>query len=288
MKKKEGTGPVQYLAPLLNALKELGGSGAPDEVVDRIAEDLKLPIEIQNDLLDSGEPRYRNQVRWARMYLVREGYIDSSEHGVWKLTPAGLKTTLSLEASKQIYQKWNQFFAEERRAKSKVTTMPETDSDGTEPSSDGYRSDVIELLRSMSPPGFERFAQLLLRKAGFTQVMVTGKSGDGGIDGYGILQVNELVSFKVLFQCKRYKGSVPAKQIRDFRGALGGRSDKGILLTTGTFTADARKEATRDGVPSIELIDGGKLVEMLCKYNLGLKPMPTFEIDEGFFSQFQA
>jgi restriction system protein len=140
----------------------------------------------------------------------------------------------------------------------------------------------------MSPPGFERFAQLLLRKAGFTQVMVTGKSGDGGIDGYGILQVNELVSFKVLFQCKRYKGSVPAKQIRDFRGALGGRSDKGILLTTGTFTADARKEATRDGVPSIELIDGGKLVEMLCKYNLGLKPMPTFEIDEGFFSQFQA
>jgi restriction system protein len=118
-------------------------------------------------------------------------------------------------------------------------------------------------------------------------VTITGRSGDGGIDGIGILQVNSLVSFKVLFQCKRYTGSVTPSQVRDFRGAMMGRADKGIIITTGSFTSDARKEAVRDGVPPIELVDGEKLVNMLEQLELGLKPQRTFDVDPTFFDQFK-
>jgi restriction system protein len=117
---------------------------------------------------------------------------------------------------------------------------------------------------------------------------VTGRSGDGGIDGSGTLQLNSLVSIKVLFQCKHYKDSVSPSQIRDFRGAMQGRADKGIVITTGTFTSQARREASRDGVPAIELIDGGRLVAMLESLKLGLIPKQTFDIDERFFEEFRS
>jgi restriction system protein len=126
-----------------------------------------------------------------------------------------------------------------------------------------------------------------LREAGFTQVTVTGQSGDGGIDGYGTLQINDLVSFKVLFQCKRYTKSVSSPEVRDFRGAMAGRADKGIVITTGTFTAEAKKEASRDGVPPIELIDGERLIDMLENLEIGLKPVTTYEVDHGFFTEFR-
>jgi restriction system protein len=135
---------------------------------------------------------------------------------------------------------------------------------------------------------FERLSQRILREAGFTQVIVTAKSGDEGIDGYGTLQINPLVSFRVLFQCKRYRKSVSPSHVRDFRGAMSGRADKGIIVTTGTFTAEARREASRDGVPPIELIDGEKLVEMLEKLELGLSPIKAYEIDESFFNEFKS
>jgi restriction system protein len=150
-----------------------------------------------------------------------------------------------------------------------------------------YADEVASLLRALPAHGFERFCQRLLRESGLEQVTVTGRSGDGGIDGIGILQVNDLVSFKVLFQCKRYSGSVSASQIRDFRGAMSGRTDKGIYLTTGTFTDDAKAEAVREGVPPIELLDGEKLISMLERLRLGLKQVTTFEVDEAFFDEFR-
>lgn len=151
-----------------------------------------------------------------------------------------------------------------------------------------YRDEALGLLLSLPPSGFERLSQRLLREAGFTQVVVTGQSGDGGIDGHGTLQINPLVSFKVLFQCKRYQGSVSASQVRDFRGAMAGRADKGIILTTGSFTAEARREASRDGVPPIELIDGEKLLDMLETLELGLVPIKTYQVDPAFFKEFQS
>ena len=134
-----------------------------------------------------------------------------------------------------------------------------------------HRTKLIEVLQALSPSGFERLCQRLLREAGFEQVTVTGRSGDGGIDGHGVLGLNAFVSFKVLFQCKRYQGSVTPGDVRDFRGALQGRADKGIILTTGSFTSEARREAARDGAPPIELVDGEKLVRLFEELELGAK-----------------
>ena len=287
-KKDEGAQFVRYFGPLLDALRGLGGSAKADEAVDRVAEDLKVPDEVLNETLPSGGSRFRNQVAWARFYLVREGLIDSSKHGVWSLTEQGFKARLSFEEARQLFLKWVKIFQEQRKLKEQNEPVAEQVAEGTGAPSKDYREEVLELLLAIPPAGFERLSQRLLREAGFTQVVVTGQSGDGGIDGFGILQVNPLVSFKVLFQCKRYAKSVAPSQVRDFRGAMSGRADKGIIITTGTFTAEARREATRDGAPPIELIDGEKLIDMLEKLELGLRAVTTFEVERSFFNEFKA
>ena len=154
------------------------------------------------------------------------------------------------------------------------------------PSND-YRDVILELIRSLPPEGFERLCQRILRESDFIQVVVTGRSGDEGIDGYGTLQINPFVSFKVLFQCKRYSKSVSSGHVRDFRGAMQGRADKGIIITTGTFTAEAQREASRDGAPPIELVNGMALIGMLEKLEIGLKPIQTYQPDFAFFVEFQ-
>jgi len=287
-KKDEGAQFVRYFGPLLDALRKLGGSGTPDEVVERIATDLGLPDEVQNDLLPSGGPRFRNQVAWARFYLVREGLLDSSKRGVWSLTEKGRTTSLTHEQAREIFLRWIKIFQEQRRAKAEAEEpIAEQVAEGTGAPSKDYRAETIDLLLGLPPAGFERLSQRLLREAGFIQVVVTGQSGDGGIDGHGTLQINPLVSFKVLFQCKRYAKSVSPSHVRDFRGAMAGRADKGIIITTGSFTTEARREASRDGVPPIELIDGEKLVDMLENLELGLRPVTTYELDHSFFSEFR-
>jgi restriction system protein len=150
-----------------------------------------------------------------------------------------------------------------------------------------HNRDLLNILKSLPPSGLERICQRLLRECGFEQVTVTGKTGDGGIDGIGLVQVSAFVSFKVLFQCKRYQGAVSASTVRDFQGACGGRADKGIIMTTGTFTQDAKKEARRDGAVPIELVDGERIVDMFEKKELGLKPIKTYAIDEKFFEEFR-
>lgn len=218
---------------------------------------------------------------------AREGLLDSSKHGVWSLTDKGLKTSLTPEQSKQIFLKWAKIFQEQRKQKEKTEQIAEQVAEGTGAISKDYREEVLDLLLNISPKGFERLAQRLLREAGFVQVVVTGETGDGGIDGFGTLQINPLVSFKVLFQCKRYAKSVSPSQVRDFRGAMSGRADKGIIITTGSFTAEAKREATRDGAPPVELIDGEKLLDMMEKLELGLKPVTTYEVEHSFFNEFK-
>ena len=151
-----------------------------------------------------------------------------------------------------------------------------------------WQNELLDVLLNMAPDKFERLCQRLLRESGFQQVNVTGKTGDGGIDGNGLLQINPFVSFQVLFQCKRYSGSVSVSQVRDFRGAMMGRADKGIIMTTGTFTSDAKREAVRDGVPPIELVNGEKLLDMFEQLELGLEPVTTYEVDNEFFDEFKS
>jgi restriction system protein len=286
-KKKEGAQFVRYFGPLLDALRELGGSARPAEASERVAMNLKLSQDEQDELLASGSPRFHNAVQWARFYLVREGHIDGSKKGVWSLTPIGWKTHLSHEQSRSIFLKWVDIFAKARKNKVVSETPDDVDIDDTvvdTPTS--YRARVLEILRSIPPDAFERLCQRLLRESDFTSVTVTGRSGDGGIDGIGILQINPFVSFRVLFQCKRYTGSVSPSQVRDFRGAMLGRADKGIIITTGTFTQEARKEAFRDGAPPLELVDGDALIDMFEHLKFGLQPRITYEVDDRFFASF--
>jgi restriction system protein len=285
---------VKYFGPVLHALQQLGGSGRPDEVRTVIAQELKLSEEQQAEPLPSkAQPRFDNQVHWARFYLSKAGFLDSSKRGVWALTEKGRSTRpLSDSDARNVFREVSAGFAQSKSAKAQPIDVvsaedqpiPPTDAETIQ---QDYRDEIAANLQSLSPSGFERFCQRLLRESGFQEVSITGRSGDGGIDGIGILQVNALVSFKVLFQCKRYVGSVVVGQIRDFRGAMMGRADKGIMITTGSFTADARKEAVRDGVPPLELVDGEKLVDMLEKLELGLKPRTTYEVDSEFFKSFR-
>jgi restriction system protein len=286
---EEGARFVRYFGPLLDAVRALGGSGTPDEVVERIAADLQIPDSVQNELLPSGEPRLRNQVAWARFYLVRDGLVDSSKRGVWSLTERGRGTSLSPEQAREIFLKWVRIFQERRKAR---TGAPEAVAEQVENEPDAprtdYRAEVLQLMLSLPAAGFEQLCRRVLREAGFVQVTVTGRSGDQGIDGFGTLQINLLVSFQVLFQCKRYRESVGASQVRDFRGAMAGRADKGMIITTGTFTAEARREASRDGVPPSELIDGDKLIKLLENLELGLRKVATYEIDAAFFNSMSS
>ena len=194
---------------------------------------------------------------------------------------------VTVQQAGEIFSRWVKVFDGQRKSKpTDAEPIAEQVAEASGATSKDYRTEALEVLLALPPYGFERLAQRLLREAGFTQVAVTGKTGDGGIDGYGTLQINHLVSFKVLFQCKRYAKSVSSPQVRDFRGAMAGRADKGIIITTGTFTAEAKREATRDGVPPIELIDSDKLLDMLESLELGLRPVTTFEVDHGFFAEF--
>jgi restriction system protein len=276
---------VQYFDPVLQALKQLGGSARPGEVVEVVAR-LKGVSEAQRqEVLQSGALRFDNQVAFARQYLVWGGYLDSSKRGVWSLTEKGLACP-GLSDTEAI-----QVFREQHALHSSAARKDEADAaDGEAPLAElpeGYKAQLLNVLRHLPPGGFERLCQRLLRESDFEQVQVTGRSGDGGIDGIGIVKVNAFVTFKVLFQCKRYAGGVSAGHVRDFRGAMQGRADKGIILTTGTFTKDAHAEAVRDGVPPIELVDGEQLVELFEQLELGLLPRKTYDVDAVFFEQFR-
>ena len=277
----------RFLNPILDVLRELGGSGRAGEVIDLVIDKLNIPEEELGDKIKSGQSRIKNQIQWARLLLAKTGYLDSSERGVWTSTEKGSTATFSDRDLLGLYGQ-RKALSRKYRINRRQTIDDCVPTDPEEPvDASNYRTALLEILRNISPGGFERLCQRLLRESGFEQVTVTGKSGDGGIDGIGILQVNAFVSFSVLFQCKRYQGAVSASQVRDFRGAMLGRADKGIIMTTGQFSSDAKKEARRDGVPPIELVDGEKMIDMFEHLELGLKPVKTYEIDEKFFEEFR-
>jgi len=284
---KQGSEFARFLGPIVAVLREMGGSGTTAEVTDRAIEYLKIPPDEQAAELESGASRVRNQVQWARLYLVRGGLLDASRRGVWTLTDKASSLDLSsfdFESLRRKVSKQLQSRQAHRRHRKEALDLEDSDVIESDPD---YRTRVLDIVRSISPSGFERLCQRLLRESGFEQVSVTGRSGDGGIDGVGVLQINPFVSFSVLFQCKRYQGSVTPSQVRDFRGAMMGRADKGIIITTGSFTVEAKKEARRDGVPPIELVAGEDLVRLFESRELGLKALTTYIVDESFFEDFE-
>jgi restriction system protein len=279
------------LLPTVQALKMLGGSSTTEEIYDKVAQILNLPdhvLEIPHGNTSQGEVEYR--LVWSRTYLKKYGLIENSARGVWSL----VSTSIDLENldAKDIVKSIKE--ADKKKIAPKDAFVPVEMSDDLESGVSaealeevGWHQQLHNLLLSMSPDAFERLTQRMLRESGFIQVQVTGKSGDGGIDGVGIARISGFLSFHVLFQCKRYQGSVTASQVRDFRGAMQGRTDKGLLITTGAFTRDAMKEATRDGAPPIDLIDGEQLVLRLKELGLGVKitMVESVEVDANWFKK---
>jgi restriction system protein len=255
-----------FMNPLLQALKELGGSGTIEEINTKVIELVGLSdeqLEIIHDPERGSQTEVEYRLAWARTYLKRYGVIDNSSRGVWALTAKGRETDhVSPQAVKRL------MMAEQRK---KAETVVEKDELEITNGQLAWHEELMNVLLNMEPAAFERLTQRLLRESGFIQVEVTGRSGDGGIDGKGIMRLGGLLSFHVIFQCKRYRGAVSAAQVRDFRGAMVGRADKGLLITTGNFTKDAVREATRDGAPAIDLVDGEQLVEKLRELALGVQ-----------------
>ncbi|HEY5993342.1 MAG TPA: restriction endonuclease [Gallionellaceae bacterium] len=286
---------VNWFGPLLDALRDLGDSGKPREVSNRIAINLNLSDEILDKTLKSGGSRFHNQVAWARQYLVWEGLIDDSRYGTWKLTERGRKTFLTPDEARSIFlnrvainqanRKSRELPLVSEKALAEITNevSPENSESSDSPS-------LIDVLRGLSPEGFEKICRELLRESGFENVEVTGRGADDGIDGFGTLEVNPFVTFRVLFQCKRYRegNAVSRAQVGDFRNAMIGRAEKGIMMTTSTFTNAAIQEASREGAPKIELVDGVKLVQMFERVELGLKKRIVYDVDLSFFEKYRS
>jgi restriction system protein len=219
--------------------------------------------------------------------------LTNSARGVWTVTDAG--TALLNDRSiddrakrEHVRALWAGYQAERRRTDRHRRQRKQVVPRDMEPSEDSdWKTQLLEQLMGMPPDRFERLAQRLLREADFDSVNVIGRSGDGGIDVVGVYRLG-LVSFPVFVQCKRYRGSVPVGAVRDLRGAMTGRGDKGLLVTTGTFTAEARREATRDGAPPLDLIDGERLCVLLKQYELGVRTdtrtVEEVSIESSFFS----
>jgi restriction system protein len=260
--------------PLLNALSNLGGSGSIDEIYEKVVELEDIDEEIlstPHNLEKSNQTEVAYRLAWARTYLRKYGFLENSSRGVWTLTLKA-KDEVSVKPN-DVLKYVRQLDKSEPKQKKKNTqgSIELKDSEAPEEAK-LWKEELHHLLtQEISPDAFERLTQRLLRESGFVQVEVTGRSHDGGIDGKGIVRINGFMSFHVIFQCKKYQGSVSSSAIRDFRGAMVGRADKGLFITTGTFTSSAIKEATRDGAPPIDLVDGEHLAEKLKELNLGVK-----------------
>jgi restriction system protein len=285
MKKSNSVLPTFYsmFVPIIQVLQEMGGSGTTEEIYEHVIQILNLNdsvLEVLHKNTSYSEVKYR--LIWSRTYLKKYGLIENSSRGIWSLvSPSVDVEKLDRREIIRAVKESEKFkvFPEDtlEEAVETIETTEELE----------WHQQLHKLLLSLDPSAFERLAQRLLRESGFVQVQVTGKSGDGGIDGVGIARINGFLSFHVLFQCKRYQGSVSSSHIRDFRGAMQGRTDKGLFITTGTFTRDAIKEATRDGAPPIDLIDGEQLVQRLKELGLGVKieMVESIEVDINWFAK---
>ncbi len=256
--------------PVLIALHHLGGSGTNSEIEEQIIKTLNLTNEEIEDKHRGNTSKLAYRAAWARTYLKNLGLIENSSRAVWALTPEGNKISNidKVEAIKSVRGKpYRPTKINEHKLKQSQELNDLT-----------WEEEIIDIIKTIEPDAFERLCQRVLRELGFNNVEVTGKSGDGGVDGVGVIKLGGVLSFHVVFQCKRYAGSVSSSAIRDFRGAMIGRADKGLFLTTGTFTRDAKLEAQRDGAPPIDLIDGNDFAEKLKELKLGVNIQEVEEV----------
>lgn len=267
------------------ALKALGGSGKNNEINEKSAELLDLPDEVYSiPHIKSSITEINYRLAWARTLLKNYGAIENSARSVWSIT-SKFSDVDSVDGT----------FIEHNCKNTKLTSESEQDATIEEQLEEvgvdvpeevrPWRIKLYNVLVNMNPYAFERLTQRLLRECGFDDVRVTKKSGDGGIDGTGKLKINGICSFNIAFQCKRYQGTVGAPDIRDFRGSLTTDIEKGVFITTGTFSKQAIEEAYTPGKKQIDLINGEEFITKLAELSIGVKEIKDYEIDEEYFNR---
>ena len=277
----------ELMNPLIAALRDLGGSGSINEIYERVIRNLNLSEEVLAVLHDqdaSNQTEVFYRLAWARTYLKKYGTLTNSTRGIWSL----VKLDIAPVDPKSVVRTVRENDKKNKQAKNATGTPSTADETGTPAEVQPWRTKLYHVLtKIIDPASFERLIQRLLRESGFVQVEVTGRTGDGGIDGKGIARIHGFMSFHVVFQCKRYSGVVSASHVRDFRGAMVGRADKGLFITTGSFSRDAVKEATRDGAPPIDLVDGDQLADKLKEFSLGIETemIENVTVDEAWFKE---
>src|SRR5260370_10178387 len=282
MEKLSGPEFVRLFAPLLDTLRDLGNSARPKEVNAKIAERLHVSDAELDRVNKNGLSRFDNAFAWAQFYLAKAGLIDTSRRGVWTLTEAGRQTRLDHDSALRLFQEVAKTFRSGQKAESVDETQVPEEKAEEQP----FRGAMTRTVHALSAGGFERLCSLILREVGFEEVAVTGRSGDGGIDGFGILRTNRLVTDRVLFQCKRHTKQVSPAYIREFRGAMHNRADRGIFLATSTFSVEAKREASREGAAPIELVDLDGLISLLTDLRLGVTARTAFTVDHSFFRDY--
>lgn len=149
---------------------------------------------------------------------------------------------------------------------------------------------LLDMVKQFTPKKFEGFSRKLLSKMGIAFDNEKGimMSNDHGIDGYGIFESDEFRTNKVVIQCKRYtEGHIGEPEIDKFRGVISKFSaDYGIFVTTTHFSENAKKAANQAN-PTITLIDGQRLINLIVKYGLGVSeiPVPYYSLDKYYSEQ---
>ena len=291
---------VAFFGPVLDALRSLGSSGRPQEVYDLVAKEMKISEDELNATNKGGNSKFENRVAWARFYLAKAGLIDAEKRGIWVLTEKGRDARLNSDQAYALFKDVQATFrqsgddaADEPIAGASDENSQLVEEERSVPDVNSYvnedeiRAKLVGILRSLTPKGFEEFCALILRHTGFENVLTLGGKGDRGVDGEGYLLLNRFVRTKVLFQCKRYQDPVGPEKVRDFRGAIQGRADRGIFLTTSSFTRDARIEAARENATPIELVDIERLMTIMIEEKLGVDERKALHLSETFFEVYR-
>lgn len=284
---------VRFIPRILATLREMNGVAKAGAVKSAVVQAIFEAGEPVNDqMLASGVPKYQNDIYWARMYLVNAGLLEPARtagHGTWKLTTLGWESPLDMATAAAIY-----FQTASKGSKHKdQADMPAPSGDDLQQDLDGtinWQVKLKDILWSLSDKGFEHLCAAIMTANGLDQIKVTGQSGDKGIDGMGLMYLDDanLVSVRVAWQCKRYTGgTVRSEEVRNFRGSMDHKTDHGIIFTTSTFTAEAMKESVALGKTPIRLVPLDQLIEMLLKLELGVLADPEPTVVESFFEPYR-
>ncbi len=257
--------------PLLRTLAEMGGRGVPRDIYPRVRQFFPSVTDADvAETLVSGGNKWANRIQWVRQHLISRGEVESAGHGVWAITEKGRARLGAVEKERSAPAPATSFNLEEL----------------AEEYSAAFHDKVLQKLQDLTPQQFERFANALLEAYGFSEMHVTGKAGDGGIDGSGKLRVG-LATMDVAFQCKRWQGMVGRPEIDKFRGAISGEFQQGIFFTTSDFSGPARDASIKKGAVPIVLLNGDSIVRLMVEKGLGVKRRPVEIFEDQIESIFE-